>query len=114
MKRPDLFWSVFGTSIAAGTLIAVLSSTDCNPSSSQVQTTIADGAKVGACILGEALGGVTDPAQIIAQCAGATEQLIVDVIDDFESKLDAGTPAPSLEAAKKAAKAALFKNKTQP
>ncbi len=78
----------------------------CNATAAQVSTTFTDGAKVGACIIGAALGG-TDPVS----CAGATEQLIADVIEDFESKNtpDGQAPDARLEAAKAKAKARLVK-----
>lgn len=54
----------------------------CNASSAQVGQTVSDGVALAGCVLSQVLAGITDPAQLLS-CAGATEALIVDIIDDF-------------------------------
>jgi len=53
----------------------------CHATADQIGQTIADGAKVGACIAVSLLQG-KDPLT----CTDATEQLVVDVINDVEAK----------------------------
>ena len=70
----------------------------CNASSSQVAQTVSDGVALAGCVLSQILVGITDPAQLLS-CSGATEALIVDIIDDFTAQhaTDAGMAAlPSL------------------
>ncbi len=61
----------------------------CNASAQQVGTTITSGVEAGVCIT-VALATGADPLA----CAGVTEQTVVDVINDVESKQsDAAQPA---------------------
>jgi hypothetical protein len=57
----------------------------CNATTAQIGQTFTDGIKAATCIVGEILGGITDVTQLLS-CSGATEQVIIDVINDFEQK----------------------------
>jgi hypothetical protein len=72
----------------------MLALASCNASSQQVTQTVSDGLALAGCVLSQILVGITDPAQLLT-CAGATEALIVDVIDDFTAQhaTDAGLAA---------------------
>lgn len=81
----------------AGPLVLILglgavcsTQTACNATSAQLQTTESDGMKLAGCVLGQIFAGNTDPGSISGQCAGALPSLIVDIINDFEAKPDAG------------------------
>ena len=90
--------------VAAGTVIVCLlggafaatASEGCNASSAQIQTTLADGLKLAGCVLAKILNGIVDPASLLG-CAGATEDLIVQIVDDFtaQQQTDAGLAAVS-------------------
>lgn len=57
-----------------------------SPSGAQVQQAITDGETLAACILGDVLGGVTDPLAITQKCVGAVPAVIADVVSMFETK----------------------------
>lgn len=87
--------------VVGGLLAMGASQSACNASAEQINTTIADGVKVGTCIIGQVLGGNVTPVGLVAACSGATEQLIIDAIDDFEAAppTDAGPVASDLAVA---------------
>jgi hypothetical protein len=62
-------------------IITVMVSCQPPPSS-----TANDAEKLGLCIAGDILKGVDDPVQIIKDCPGATETIIVDVLSTLEKK----------------------------
>lgn len=62
--------------------LAPTATTSCNATPAQIATTISDGIKLGVCIIGQVLAGITDPTQLLV-CEGATADLIVAAIDDF-------------------------------
>lgn len=66
----------------------------CQATPSQVSTTINDGISLAGCVLSKVLSGVVDVLSLLG-CAGATEALIVDIIDDFQAQHvgDAGLAA---------------------
>ncbi len=83
--------------------VALTTDTGCAATNGQISDTIIAGEQLAACILGEVLGGVTDPLAIAARCAGALPAVIADVIADFETKqtqaqLDIADAAPSPDA----------------
>jgi len=77
-----MFTGMVGTVAAA---IFAPAATGCNATTAQIGQTFTDGLKAATCIIGEILGGITDVTQLLS-CSGATEQVIIDVINDFEQK----------------------------
>ncbi len=86
---PAALLLVFGAFVGAGSVTA------CNATGAQIASTVDDGVAVAGCVLSEILSGITDPAQLLT-CAGATEKLIVQIIDDFTAQrvTDAGLGLP--------------------
>jgi hypothetical protein len=76
-----------GQGLNARTPTAVLQG--CNATAQQVGQTFVDGLNVAACILSKVLVGIVDIPSLL-QCSGATEQVIIDVINDFEQRSAAG------------------------
>ncbi len=68
--------------------------TACNATAGQIGQTFTDGLKAGACILAKVLSGVVDIPSLLT-CANATEQLVIDVLNDFKAQRaqDAGLAA---------------------
>ena len=82
----------------------------CNATPAQTVQTFTDGLKTGSCVIGLVLSGVTDISQLL-QCSGATEQLVIDIINDFENRNPdaASAQITLLEQAKNNAKFSLAK-----
>lgn len=65
----------------------------CHATPAQIEQTFVDGLKDAGCILANVFAGIVDPMALLGSCGAATEQVIVDAIDDFYAK----APAPSAD-----------------
>jgi hypothetical protein len=72
----------------------------CNATSAQIQKTFNDGVSAASCIISKVLTGIIDVAGLLT-CSGATVQVIIDAVDDFEAQpADGGTvPAADINVA---------------
>jgi hypothetical protein len=72
-----------------GSTCCIAETTACHATAAQVEQTFVDGLADAGCILANVFAGNVTPLGIVGACAGATEKVIVDVIDDFYAKAPA-------------------------
>jgi hypothetical protein len=83
-KARKRFMSVTGAVLMALGLLA----TACSATAQQVAQTFTDGWNLADCVLSKVLAGIVDAPSLLA-CAGATEQLVIDILNDFKGKAQA-------------------------
>jgi hypothetical protein len=75
--------NMWAVGIVCAAVLFAVASAGCAWWKANSQTVTTDAGQIGVCVIGDIVRGVTDPAVVVADCAGATVADIVAIIDSL-------------------------------